>query len=99
MKISKKIPHVHAEVIKAWADGHEIQFRNNDLGSWVPVSNPSFFPKVQYRVKPTHKRVEVHLYRHKDGTFIPRVGKEYSEHTLEVHKLTYITTFIHEYEE
>lgn len=44
-------PHVHAEVIKAWADGAEIEaeFPN---GTWSVVTNPSWFKDCNYRVKP-----------------------------------------------
>lgn len=28
--LTKRVPHVHAEVIKAWADGAEIEYRYGD---------------------------------------------------------------------
>jgi len=48
---NKKTPHVHAELIKAWADGAEIQFCNN-RGIWTSVNNPSFYADKKYRIKP-----------------------------------------------
>lgn len=46
-------PHVHAEVIKAWADGTEIEFRTPGcIAHWEIVENPSWNPDKQYRVKP-----------------------------------------------
>ena len=44
-------PHVHAEVIKAWADGKAIEARDWDH-TWFDVLNPIWNPRQQYRVKP-----------------------------------------------
>jgi hypothetical protein len=47
-------PHKHAEVIKAWADGAEVQMKRND-GVWVSVSStdtPLWLQVAEYRVKP-----------------------------------------------
>lgn len=44
-------PHKHAEVIKAWADGAEIEYK--DLGGrWREVINPCWNSYTKYRVKP-----------------------------------------------
>jgi hypothetical protein len=53
-----QVPHVHAELIKAWADGAVIQSRNPHYGSadvgpeWTDVKNPMWYPNVTYRIKP-----------------------------------------------
>ena len=50
-------PRVHAELIKAWADGAVIQFRNL-TGDWVDVTeeeSPAWFPSRCYRIKPQPK--------------------------------------------
>lgn len=52
-----KIPHVHAEIIKAWADGEEIEYWNGasetDIGGkWLTVRLPSWNHNMKYRVKP-----------------------------------------------
>ena len=44
-------PHKHAEVIKAWADGAEIEVRTST--GWVYTSNPSWDRVNEYRVKPS----------------------------------------------
>lgn len=56
-----KTPHKHAELIKAWADGAEIQSRfvvSNDTNEghvWVDTPNPAWdFEKI-YRIKPEPK--------------------------------------------
>lgn len=47
-------PHKHAEVIKAWADGAEIETESTN-GKWLTFPkdcNPEWLEHVQYRVKP-----------------------------------------------
>ena len=56
-----RIPHPHAEVIHAWADGDAIEVRNCD-GMWVPVPPCAalvFSQSTGFRVKPKphHYRV------------------------------------------
>lgn len=45
-------PKPHADVIKAWADGYEVQMSNGTDNNWIDIPNPSFYPEVKYRVKP-----------------------------------------------
>ena len=46
-------PHKHAELIKAWADGAEIEHKSTKYG-WVKVDVPMWSPEHEYRIKP-HK--------------------------------------------
>lgn len=61
-------PHVHAEVIKAWADGATIQILNYK-GLWLDLPSPSgrpchnFWPDSKYRVKPETVKYRVALVR------------------------------------
>ena len=60
-------PHVHAEVIKAWADGHAIEYRMTSQEEWKAVDSryaPAFYESWEYRVRPQPKRStkEMHLY-------------------------------------
>jgi hypothetical protein len=55
-----KTPHKHAEFIKAWADGTEIEVL--DSGCWVGVKekwkhyqNPFWYSNMKYRIKPEPK--------------------------------------------
>lgn len=48
-------PHLHAEVIKAWADGNEIEFRQATHHIWETTKNPSWNVNTEYRVKPKPK--------------------------------------------
>ena len=49
-------PHKHAALIKAWADGAEIQAWVVDTTrmckEWVTVVHPPWYPFVKYRIKP-----------------------------------------------
>jgi hypothetical protein len=49
-----KTPHKHAELIKAWADGAKIQYRDESWG-WMPVNNPTWVPDMFYRIQPELK--------------------------------------------
>lgn len=46
-------PHKHAEVIKAWADGAEVQVYLEDSGTWVDLNETIYWHEVlKYRIKP-----------------------------------------------
>lgn len=48
--------HVHCEVIKAWAEGAEIQIRADPTHPWMDVGNrPQWYEAYEYRVKPEPK--------------------------------------------
>lgn len=49
-------PHKHAEIIKAWADGAEIEFQVE--GIWTSITKGSvigWFENYDYRIKPEPK--------------------------------------------
>jgi hypothetical protein len=45
-------PHKHAELIKAWADGHKIQHWVDELSAWRNERSPAWSPYEVYRLKP-----------------------------------------------
>jgi hypothetical protein len=45
-------PHRHAECIKAWADGAQIQVYLNSAGGWTDDTEPDWYPDYRYRIKP-----------------------------------------------
>jgi hypothetical protein len=49
-------PHKHAELIKAWADGAEIQIYCEDTGEWQDTITDrvgfNWYENIQYRIKP-----------------------------------------------
>ena len=54
-------PHKHAELIKAWADGAEIEVKKPD--GWEIRFSPKWHPDNEYRIKPEQKPDEVHFYQ------------------------------------
>ena len=55
MTTTERNPHPHAEVIKAWADGYEIQFWGVSAQRWHDTTYPEFSPHMKYRIKPEPK--------------------------------------------
>lgn len=55
-------PHKHAELIKAWADGAEIEYKffcgGTQWSDWLPMNDGSWTnsPEYEYRIKPEPKR-------------------------------------------
>lgn len=58
--------HKHAELIKAWADGAEIEYYSNNDGKWYEIDKPSWSEMTTYRIKPEPKP-DVYLYTYSDG--------------------------------
>lgn len=58
MTTTERKPHPHAEVIKKWADGYEVQFWHGPTETWedVTVRNPLWYEDTKYRVKPEPKK-------------------------------------------
>ena len=61
-------PHKHAELIKAWADGAEIEYRIYSVDSWTDWKDcvePTWITDwdFEYRIKPEQKPDEVHFYQ------------------------------------
>lgn len=53
--MTERKPHKWSEVIKAWADGKPIQYRQIGLGTWLDVEMPSpDFSNMgfEWRIKP-----------------------------------------------
>lgn len=61
-------PHKHAEVIKAWADGADVQFLNRARREWVDIDrgNPVWDYDLEYRIKPQPKDNIVFICKDKD---------------------------------
>lgn len=55
-KVKMTIPHKHAEVIKAWADGAIIEVKS-DFGNWQVTLAPQWNLNYEYRVKLVPKPV------------------------------------------
>ena len=44
-------PHVHAELIKQWADGAEIEYYSTIDNCWWFCASPDWTPNTRYRIK------------------------------------------------
>jgi hypothetical protein len=51
MGIVMKTPHKHAELIKAWADGAEIQYRADSNWYDCASNSPMWDERQEYRIK------------------------------------------------
>ena len=64
-------PHKHAELIKAWADGAEIQAKLAEgygTGEWYDTDIPTWGLDKEYRIKPEQKPDVVgYCYLHTGG--------------------------------
>ena len=58
--------HKHADVIHAWAEGAEIEYRSHIDGGWVVTSAPKWLEEYEYRVKPPAKKYRVALIKGAD---------------------------------
>ena len=83
---SEKVPHVHAECIKAWADGAKIECSAILVDNWAEIGTefPLWSPQLRYRVKPEPKpdvvryaRVDAHKSQYfEDGFCVSINGNE-----------------------
>lgn len=52
-----KTPHKHAEVIKAWADGAQVEYRSHlPSGEWIETQSPDWLEDYEYRIKPEPRK-------------------------------------------
>ena len=68
-----KTPHKHAELIKAWADGAEIEYLHSAKIEWIATPAPEWLVNATYRIKPEPKP-EVVEYRMAYRTVPRRLG-------------------------
>lgn len=65
MTISKR----HANIIKAWLDGAQIQF-NDDDGNWIDIKDPAFREWYTYRIKPNTTILFYRPYLYKENGIV-----------------------------
>ena len=90
-------PHKHCELIKAWADGAEIQILTG-MGEWAEAPYPAWSDSCTYRIKPESKPdfegylvqgvgCTWHEYRIKqcgDGALLPQIKLTFDGETGEL---------------
>lgn len=58
LRFPKKTPHKHAALIKAWADGETIEYRQSGATYWRELAagaTPAWSTRVDYRIRPEPK--------------------------------------------
>jgi hypothetical protein len=75
-------PHKHAELIKAWADGAEIQWKDSD-GIWHDDDEPWWNEEGEFRIKPekeksviTSMQLNLQLRLERDGPLLRVIAAE-----------------------
>ena len=53
-----EMKHTHYDLIIAWANGAQIQYKNS-FGDWGTTPNPPFYKDTKYRVMKEPKKVKV----------------------------------------
>ena len=56
--------HKYADVIIAWANGAEIEYRLGPHERWSKSTSPSWQEDCEYRIKPPAQKYRVALFRH-----------------------------------
>lgn len=68
-------PHVHKEIIIAYANGANIQYC--EFGTWKDIDAPSFRPSCEYRIKPEYPVTSLSmddLYEIYAANILPHTG-------------------------
>ena len=62
--------HKHADVIIAWANGAEIEYRNLPGATWMSVgTTPGWIENYEYRVKPPKNKYRVGMFKSSNGNY------------------------------
>lgn len=63
--------HKHADMIVAWAEGAEVEYRKDPDHPWIPLpsrTNWYTYEGVEYRIKPPTKKYRVALFKSSTAT-------------------------------
>ncbi len=74
-----QVPHKHAALIHAWADGASIQRLSALVGRWMKDDNPGWYEDNDYRVTPEPKPDVVRYVRSTkddDAVFVERLPED-----------------------
>ena len=81
--------HKHAELIKAWADGAQIEWYDECQSQYFNCTNPNWGDNTEYRIKPKwEKRQEFPLFYERYDCYIPQ----------KIHDFDTIHQFVTEFE-
>jgi hypothetical protein len=76
-----KKPHKHRDLIIAWANGAEIQYKPQN--TWIDLSSPSWNYSFEYRIKPEVIRYRVALRTKQTGYWTSNADNEIEEKDIE----------------
>ena len=95
---NERKPHRHAALIKQWADGRVIQFKETN-GDWTDSPNPFWDETAEYRVKPEPVKVRYRNYVRNEGGGLFMVASLMDSRPFaspdQVEKLPCFVTWIH----
>lgn len=60
-QVYQQPPRVHAKLIKAWADGAQIEYFHKNQQQWVLCAVPGWAKHIQYRIAVPKKPDVMHL--------------------------------------
>ena len=74
--------HKHADVIIAWAEGKDIQVRDEGAKYWFDVmpGNPIFSEAREYRIKPPPKKYRVALFLYETPSAVAANSQVNADH-------------------
>lgn len=80
-------PHIHADLIKAWAEGTEIEWFNKNVNHWINLYHPRWLETERYRIKPKVKTIKFRVIRdNQQRSNLPRFIQwlgDWQEYTIE----------------
>ncbi len=65
-------PHVHKDLIIAWANGAQIQCYSGIKETWLNLTNPTWHEDAVYRIKPVIKKCRVALFKSVNDSGTPK---------------------------
>lgn len=67
-------PHIHRDVIIAWANGASLECRKDSNDTWRYIDRPAFYGDWQYRVKPENVVRWCPVFRMPAGSLVVGMG-------------------------
>jgi hypothetical protein len=81
-------PHKHAAVIKAWADGKDIEWRMCKVSKWVALTSkrPAFDEDFEYRIKQEPKKMWLKIWQNIDKDIVLSSSAKTEDEKMKVDK-------------
>lgn len=82
--------HKHSEMIKAWADGHQIQVNRKNGEGWMDCNNPLWSELFDYRIKEIDLCEEIEIRYGSIGTGKPNIRLTFDKDTFDLKQVELI---------